>query len=82
MTCQSCAERRQAVMRAWQEGKIAEAVKQAAIGAAELTGLKAKGCAHEFLRQQPNEYGDYVYECPDCGASGTRPTPWSEGLPL
>jgi len=29
-------------MRAWQEGKIAEAVKQAAIGAAELTGLKDK----------------------------------------
>lgn len=42
MTCQSCEERRQRVRDAWVNGQIAEAARQAALGVAELTGLKAK----------------------------------------
>lgn len=42
MACEACNERRQRVRDAWVNGRIAEAVKQAAIGAAELTGVKAK----------------------------------------
>lgn len=40
--CKTCAERRQAVMNAWLEGKIAEALKQAAIGVGEMVGMKVK----------------------------------------
>ena len=40
--CKTCAERRQAVMSAYLEGKIAEALKQAAIGVGEMVGLKKK----------------------------------------
>lgn len=36
MTCQKCAERRQAVRDAWIAGRIAEAVKEAAKGAVDL----------------------------------------------
>lgn len=36
MTCKPCAERRAAIMKAWQERKIAEAVRQAALGAGDM----------------------------------------------
>lgn len=42
MTCKSCQERRRAIMDAYLDGKIAEALKQAALGAAEIVGLKKK----------------------------------------
>lgn len=42
MTCESCAERRRAVYDAWINGQIAEAVKQAALGAGEIVGLVKK----------------------------------------
>lgn len=43
MTCIPCQERRKAIMDAWLEGKIAEAVRQAALVAAEMVGVKRKG---------------------------------------
>lgn len=42
MTCQSCLDRRRKLMEAWQNRQIAEAVRQAALGAAELVGIKEK----------------------------------------
>lgn len=36
MTCKTCTERRRAIMGAWQEKKIAEAVRQAALGAGDM----------------------------------------------
>lgn len=36
MTCLTCAERRAAIMKAWQEKQIAEAVRQAALGAGDM----------------------------------------------
>ena len=47
MVCQSCEERRKMVRDAWINGQIAEAVRQAAIGAAELSGLKEKSIGVE-----------------------------------
>jgi hypothetical protein len=42
MNCAACQERRQRVRDAWIAGRIAEAVKQTALGAAEMSGLKPK----------------------------------------
>lgn len=42
MTCEPCAERRRKVLDAILDARIAEALKQAAIGASELIGLKGK----------------------------------------
>lgn len=42
MTCEPCEQRRRALFDAWQQQQIAEAVKQAALGAAELVGIKKK----------------------------------------
>lgn len=42
MTCPTCAERRAAIMKAWQEKQIAEAVRQMALGAGEIVGIKEK----------------------------------------
>lgn len=36
MTCKPCAERRAAILKAWQERQIAEAVRQAALGAGDM----------------------------------------------
>lgn len=82
MTCPTCAERRRKLLEAWQNRQIVEAVRQAALGAAEMVGVVNRECAHEFMRQQPNGYGGYYYECPQCGVSGTRPAPWADGQPL
>lgn len=35
-TCPTCAERRAAIMKAWQERQIAEAVRQAALGVRDM----------------------------------------------
>lgn len=43
MMCEACSERRKKLVDALLAAKIAEAAKQAAIGAAELVGLKDKG---------------------------------------
>lgn len=43
MTCPTCAERRAKLLEAWQNRQIAEAVRQAALGAAEMVGVKRKG---------------------------------------
>lgn len=43
--CKECEERRTALRDAIFQVKVVEAVKQAAIGAAELTGLKKKASA-------------------------------------
>lgn len=43
--CNECAERRRKLFDALMEAKIAETVRQAALGAAEMTGLKDKGDA-------------------------------------
>lgn len=43
MTCRPCAERRAAIMKAWQERQIAEAVRQMALGAGEMVGIKENG---------------------------------------
>lgn len=43
MTCPTCAERRRKLLEAWQNRQIAEAVRQAALGAAEMVGVKRKG---------------------------------------
>lgn len=40
--CEPCAERRRKLLDALIEARIAEAVKQAALGAAEMVGLKEK----------------------------------------
>jgi len=40
--CPDCEARRTAIRKAWIDKKIAEAVKEVAKGAAELTGLKKK----------------------------------------
>ena len=42
MACKECLERREKIVSAVLEGRLAEAVKQTAIGAAELAGLKDK----------------------------------------
>lgn len=42
MACRECQERRQRVRDAWVNRQIAEAVRQAAIGAAEIVGIKEK----------------------------------------
>lgn len=42
MACRECLERREKVIDAVLEGRIAEAMKQTAIGAAEMVGLKPK----------------------------------------
>lgn len=36
MTCKPCTERRAAIMKAWQERQIAEAVRQAALGVRDM----------------------------------------------
>lgn len=36
MTCPTCTERRAAILKAWQERQIAEAVRQAALGAGDM----------------------------------------------
>lgn len=36
MTCKTCLERRRETMQAWQQKKIAEAVRQAALGAGDM----------------------------------------------
>lgn len=41
MVCKTCLERRREIMQAWQEKKIAEAVRLAAGGVKEI--LKGKG---------------------------------------
>lgn len=43
MTCLSCQKRRDAIFQAWQERRIAEAVRELAKGAAEIVGLKDRG---------------------------------------
>ena len=43
MTCPTCAERRRKLLEAWQNRQIAEAVRQAALVAAEMGGVKGKG---------------------------------------
>ena len=43
MTCRACAERQKRVRDAFLRGKMIEAAKQAAIGAAEMAGVKRKG---------------------------------------
>lgn len=43
MSCTECAERRKKLLDALLQAKIAEASKQAALGAAEMAGLKEKG---------------------------------------
>lgn len=43
MTCTPCQERRKKMLDALLNAKIVEAVKQAALGAAEMTGIKDKG---------------------------------------
>lgn len=40
--CPTCAERRAALLKAYQEGKIAEAVRLAAGGVLEMVGLKER----------------------------------------
>ena len=42
MTCESCEDRRRRLLDALMQAKIAEALKQAALGAAEMAGLKDK----------------------------------------
>ncbi len=42
MTCRPCAERRRAIMDAYLNGKIAEAVRLTASGVKEMVGLKKK----------------------------------------
>lgn len=41
--CTTCAERRRKLLEAWQNRQIAEAVRQAALVAAEMVGVKRKG---------------------------------------
>lgn len=41
MTCRTCAERRRAIMQAWQDKQIAEAVRLAAGGVKEM--VRGKG---------------------------------------
>lgn len=79
MTCPTCAERRAAILHAWQERKIAEAVRLAAGGVKEM--VRGKKCRHEFMRQETNEYGEYEYNCPECGVNGTSPAPLMDGEP-
>lgn len=43
MACDACTERRRKLLDALLEARIAEAIKQAAIGAAEMTGMKGQG---------------------------------------
>lgn len=43
MTCPTCAERRAAILKAWQERKIAEAVRLAAGGVKEMVMGKSDG---------------------------------------
>lgn len=43
MTCIPCAERRAAIMKAWQDKQIAEAVRQAALGAGDMVRKAVKG---------------------------------------
>lgn len=40
--CQSCNERRRKLLDAYLEGKMAEALGHAVVGAAEIVGLKEK----------------------------------------
>lgn len=51
MTCKHCQERRDAVRHAILDGKISEAVRQTAIWAAELVGVKKKPAAKRKLRK-------------------------------
>jgi len=55
--CPDCEARRKAIRDAWVNKKIAEAVKQAAKGAAEASGLKKKTGANDLkmrnARQAP-----------------------------
>lgn len=80
MVCKACLERRRAIMEAWQEKKIAEAVRLAAGGLRDMVKDKG-GCRHEFMRQELNEYGRHEYNCPECRVSGTRDTPLMDGEP-
>jgi hypothetical protein len=41
MTCPTCAERRKAIMDAWLEGKIAEAVRETAKGVRDIVKGKS-----------------------------------------
>lgn len=43
MPCKSCIERRRAILDAWQDKQIAEAVKQAALGVREIIKGKNDG---------------------------------------
>ena len=43
LMCTDCSERRKKLLDALLHAKIAEAAKQAALGAAEMAGLKEKG---------------------------------------
>lgn len=42
MMCDECRKRREALQRALQEHKMKEAAKQAALGLAEIVGIKKK----------------------------------------
>jgi hypothetical protein len=42
MSCRQCAERRRALADAARSGSITETIRQAAIGAAEMVGLREK----------------------------------------
>lgn len=48
MACRECQERREKVIDAVLEGRIAEAMKQTAIGAAEMVGLRPKSATTEY----------------------------------
>lgn len=48
MTCPTCAERRKAIMDAWLEGKIAEAVRETAKGVRDI--VKGKGESDEHSK--------------------------------
>ena len=41
--CHPCQERRQAILKAWQQRKIAEAVRQAALGVRDVVKGKDDG---------------------------------------
>lgn len=53
MICDDCKARQKMVRDAWLNAQFAESVKQAAIGALELSGLKSKTGATELAQSKP-----------------------------